>query len=185
MPAVTLWLFALAGLGLSKPVGEGTRAGSSFAPGRMARIVAALCVGVLAITPAAIAISQSHLEQAVADFDRGECDGAINSALGSLDAIKVRPEPYEIIGYCDARVGQSRLALLAMKNAVSRDPQSWETHYGLAIARAAAGLDPMPQLYLTKSLNPLEPVVLATIRSMRGKGPREWKRRATLARLPI
>jgi hypothetical protein len=151
----------------------------------MVRIVGALCVGVLAITPAAIAISQSHLERSVAEFDRGECDGAINSALGSLDALKVRPEPYEIIGYCDARAGQNQLALLAMRNAVSRDPHSWETHYGLAIARAASGSDPMPQLYLARSLNPLEPIVQSAIRGMRGKGPAEWKRRARLARLPI
>jgi O-antigen ligase len=185
MPAVTLWFFALAGLGLSKPLAGHSAAVATFEPRRMVRIVAALCIGVLAVTPAAIAISQSHLGQAVSEFDRGECDGAIGSALDSLDALKVRPEPYEVIGYCDVRVGQSQLALLAMKNAVSRDPHSWETHYGLAIVRAAAGLDPMPQLYLTKSLDPLEPMVLAAIESMRGKGPQQWKRRARAARLPI
>ena len=34
----------------------------------------ASCVGVLAVTPAAIAISQSRLDSAVAEFDRGDCD---------------------------------------------------------------------------------------------------------------
>jgi O-antigen ligase len=185
MPAVTLWLFALAGLGLSKPVGEGARAGFSFEPGRMVRIVAALCVGVLAVTPAAVAVSQSNLNQAVSAFDHGDCGGAINASLSSLDALKVRPEPYEIIGYCDARLGQDHLALLEMENAVSRDPNSWETHYGLALARAAAGLDPMPQLRIAKRLNPLEPTIQEAIRSMSDKGPRQWKRRARVARLPI
>jgi O-antigen ligase len=185
MPVVTLWFFALAGLGLSKPVAGRPAFAAGFEPGRMVRIVAALLIGVLAVTPAAIAISQSHLEKAVAEFDRGECDAAISASLDSLDALKARPEPYEVIGYCDARLGQTQLSLLAMENAVDHDPNSWATHYGLAIVRAAGGLDPMPQLYLSRSLNPLEPLVRSAIRNMRGKGPQEWERRAKLARLPI
>jgi O-antigen ligase len=184
MPAVTLWLFALAGLGLAKPVGERSRA-TAIEPGRMVRIVAALCVGVLAVTPAAVAVSQSNLNAAVSAFDRNDCGTAINSALDSLDALKVRPEPYEVIGYCDARLGQDHLALLTMENAVSRDPNNWETHYGLAIARAAAALDPLPQLRLARRLNPLEPMIQEEIRSMTNKGPLQWKRRAKAARLPL
>jgi O-antigen ligase len=185
MPAVTLWLFALAGLGLSTPVRGGARTGASFEPGRMLRIVAAICIGVLAVTPAAVSMSQSKLDRAVTAFDRNDCPAAIDEALASLDALKVRPEPYEVIGYCDARLGQDRLALLAMDSAISRDPDNWETHYGLAIARAAAGLDPMPELYRARELNPLEPLVLEAIASMRGMGPQAWKRRAAAARLPI
>lgn len=185
MPVVTLWFFALAGLGLSKPVAGRSAFGAGFEPGRMVRIVAALCVGVLAVTPAAIAISQSHLDTAVAEFERGECKRAIGASLDSLDALKARPEPYELIGYCDARSGQDRLAVLAMENAISDDPDSWRTHYGLAIVRAASGLNPMPELYLARTLNPLEPIIKQSIRAMRGKGPQEWKRRATLARLPV
>ncbi len=185
MPAVTLWLFALAGLGLSKPVVEGGRTGATFEPGRMARIVAAVCVGVLAVTPAAISISQSKLDQSVVAFKRDDCGVAIDDALGSLDALKVRPEPYEVIGYCDARLGQNRLALMALDNAISRDPNSWETHYGLAIVQATAGLDPLPQLYRAKQLNPLEPTISDAIESMRSVGPQQWKRRARVARLPI
>ena len=184
MPAVTLWLFALAGLGLSKPIGERSRA-AAIEPGRVVRIVAALCVGVLAVTPTAVAVSQSNLNAAVSAFGRGNCNAAINSALGSLDALKVRPEPYEVIGYCDARFGQDHLALLEMENAVSNDPNSWEPHYGLAIVRAAAGLSPLPQLHLSKRLNPLEPLIQQELHSMSGKGPRQWKRRARVARLPI
>lgn len=185
MPAVTLWFFALAGLGLARPIVTKPAFAATFEPGRMVRIVAAICIGVLAVTPAAIAVSQSHLDRAVTEFDQGRCDRAIGSALDSLDALKVRPEPYEVIGYCDARVGQDQLALLAMENAVSHDPDSWETHYGLAIVRAAAGLNPMPQLRLARRLNPLEPSVEATIHAMDGKGPEEWKRRARMARLPL
>jgi O-antigen ligase len=185
MPAVTLWMFALAGLGLSSPVRSGGRVGASLEPGRLARIVAAICIGVLAVTPTAISISQSRLERAIAAFRSDDCASAIDEALGSLDALKVRPEPYEVIGYCDARLGENRLAMLAMDNAVSRDPDSWETHYGLAIVRAAAGLDPLPQLYRAKQLNPFEDTVDDAIAGMSGKGPQEWKRRARVARLPI
>ncbi len=184
MPAVTLWLFALAGLGLSKPVGERSRV-AAIEPRRVVRIVAVLGVGVLAATPAAVAVSQSNLNAAVSAFNRGDCNAAISSALGSLDALKVRPQPYEVIGYCDARFGQDHLALLEMENAVSRDPDSWEPHYGLAIVRAAAGLSPLPQLQLARQLNPLEPLIREELQSMSGKGPRQWKRRASLARLPI
>lgn len=185
MPAVTAWFFALAGLGLSRPVVPSRAAVSGFEPGRLARIIAAICVGVLAVTPAAIALSQAHLETALADFDRGDCGGAISAALGSLDALKVRPEPYEILGYCDARLGQDELAEAAMEHAISRDPDNWEPHYGLAVVRAAAGRDPLPALYAARRLNPLELKTNELIRSMRGAGPREWERRAGAARLPL
>jgi O-antigen ligase len=185
MPAVTLWLFALAGLGLSRPVRATARATARAVPGRMVRIVAAVCVAVLAVTPAAIALSQSHLETALTQFDANECDAAINSSLDSLDDLKVRPEPYEVIGYCDARIGQSKLAELAMENAISRDPDSWEPRYGLAIVQAAAGRDPMPALEAAKHLNPLEPLILEEVEAFKGVGPKEWERRANLARLPF
>ena len=185
MPAVTISLFALAGLGLSKPRGERSGFTAAFEPGRLVRIVAAVGVGVLAVTPAAIAISQSRLDAAVADFNRNDCGAAIDQALGSLEALKVRPDPYEVIGYCDARLGQDRLALLQMRNAVSRDPDNWETHYGLALVQAAGGLNPLPQLYESHRLNPLETSVREAIARMRGKGPREWERRAFSARLPL
>lgn len=184
MPAVTLWFFALAGIGLAKPApGAELRAG--FEPGRLARIVAAVCVGVLAISPVVIAISQSHLEKALAQFERDECDPAIGSSLASIHALGVRPEPYEVIGYCDARLGQGPLAQLAMNNAIDRDPHSWEPRYGLAIVRAASGLNPMPQLLAAHGLNPLEPLVNHEIARMRGGNPQTWKRRALKARLPF
>lgn len=33
-----------------------------------------------------------------------------------------------------------------MKGAVKRDPEDWEFHYALAIATAAEGIDPLPEL---------------------------------------
>jgi len=185
MPAVTVWLFALAALGLAKPVAGRVRSMASFEPGRFVRIVAALCVGVLAITPAAIAISQSRLDEAVAEFRGGDCGATIGAALDSLDALKVRPEPYELIGYCDARLGEDALAEKAMNNAVSRDPDNWETHYDLALVRAMAGVDPMPELYASRRLNPQELRIAEAIEALRGRSPQEWERRAAGARLPL
>jgi O-antigen ligase len=186
MPAVTLWLFALAGLGLSKPLEGRPRALlASFEPARLVRIVAALCVGVLAVTPVAIAVSQTRLDAAVAAFEGEDCEATINDALGSLEALKARPDPYELIGYCDIRLGEGRLAVTAMENAVDRDPESWETHFGLAMALAADRRDPMPELYESRERNPLETQIGEAIAAMRGASPEERGGRARETRPPL
>jgi hypothetical protein len=55
----------------------------------------------------------------------------------------------------------------------------------MAIVRAAAGQDPMPQLRRARQLNPLEPIILEALHAMRGADPRQRERRAAGARLPI
>jgi hypothetical protein len=72
-----------------------------------------------------------------------------------------------------------------MEEAVSRDPDSWETHYGLALVRALAGANPLPELREARRLNPLEPGLDELLREMESGGPREWERRAGSARLPL
>jgi O-antigen ligase len=186
MPAVTAWLFALAGLGLAKPVDDRPAPGmASFEPARIVRLLAAVCVGVLAVTPAAIAISQSRLDAAVTAYEKGDCGTTINDALASLETLKVRPDPYELIGYCDIRLGQSGLAVAQMENAVDRDPESWEPHFGLAMALAAAGRDPMPELYASRERNPRETQILEAIAAMRDETPREREGRAIETRPPL
>ncbi len=186
MPAVTLWLFALAGLGLSRPRQEWKEpAAAEYSPSRVVRVVAALAVGLLAITPAAIAISQLRLDDAVSAYHRGDCGTAIDSALGSLDALRARPDPYEVIGYCDVRLGEGMLAEEAMESAVDRDPENWETHYGLALVRAADGRNPIPELEESLRLNPRELSVQEAAAAMRGQGPAGWERQARTARLPF
>jgi O-antigen ligase len=185
MPAVTLWLFALGGIALSRPVAPEPDA-TEVVVGRTPRLVAALCVGVLAITPVVVALSQVRLESALSAFDANECSAAIHSSLDSLSALGVRPEPYEIIGYCDARFGEDRLAEEAMRSAVSRDPENWEMHYGLALVRAAAGKNPMPELREASRLNPLEPMVAAAVeRFGEAKRPAQRERLAGSASLPL
>lgn len=185
MPVTTLWLFALAGLA----VGGGRRAAASTpvgaVPGRLTRTVAGIAILVVAVTPAGIAVSQTRLDHAIAAFDRRDCPAAIDSALGSLEALRVRSEPYEVVGYCDLRLGRPHLARQAMRSAVARDPDNWEVHYGLAIARAASGLDPRPQARRALRLNPLEPLARDAVQAFRGDDPRRWRRRAAQARLLI
>jgi tetratricopeptide (TPR) repeat protein len=184
MPAVTVWLFALAGLGLARQ-SAGSRDPRSRAGGVAARlgVVAAVCV--VALVPVAIAVSWERLDTAVAEFDQGECEAAVSSARGSLDVLDVSPEPYEVLGYCYARLGQDLPAAEAMERAIERDPGNWEAHYGLALVRALAGADPMPELREARRLNPLEEKVNELIEAMRGRGPRLWESRAAEARLPL
>jgi hypothetical protein len=55
-----------------------------------------------------------------------------------------RPDVYELIGYCDVRLGRPDLAERMLSAAVQREPRSWELYYGLALIRGAAGRDPRP-----------------------------------------
>jgi hypothetical protein len=185
MPAVTLWLFALGGIALSQPLREAPGRAEMVA-GRLPRLVAAICVGALAITPVLVAVSQTRLEAAVTAFDADECPAAIRSSLDSLSALGVRPEPYEVIGYCDASLGQFKLAEESMRSAISRDPENWEMHYGLALVRAAAGKNSLPQMRQALRLNPLEPmVVLAEGYLEEAKTPAERRKVANEADLPL
>lgn len=184
MPAITIWLFALGGVALARPLTLSER--SALAVGRLPRIVAAICIGVLTITPVLVSLSQVRLEKAITAFDANECPPAIQASLDSLSALSVRPEPFEIIGYCDIRFGEDRLSQEAMESAVSRDPGNWEMHYGLAMIEAIRGRDPMPQLREASRLNPLEPLVRQELhRFERAHGAGQKKRLAEQASLPL
>ena len=182
MPAVTLWLFCVGGAALaSAPDG----AGGLPRPGRRTRLLIALCVLLLALTPALLAISQRRLDQSVEAFKGGRCPAAVDAALGSLSAVSVRAEPWEILGYCDVRLGSRRLAVQAMQNAVERDPRNWRYHYALALARGAARLDPRAELRRARRLNPRQGLLRDAVRRFDTKDPRKWERRAIRARLPL
>ena len=172
MPVITVWLFALAGLGLSRPRDRSVPSpASSYEPSRIVRVLAALAVAAIAIVPAAIAVSQSRLDSAIAEFDRGDCDAAIASARGSLDALALRAEPHEVIGYCEVRLGEGALAQEAMEKAVDRDPGNWEAHYGLALVRAAYGIDPVPELREASRPQPARAERPRTARGSTRSGP--------------
>ena len=106
-------------------------------------------------------------------------------ARASLDVLSVRARPYEVIGYCAARQGLGALAVPAMQRAVERDPRNWEYHYGLAVARAGAGIDPRAAARTALRLNRFHVLARDGWRRFgRGRDPRSWRAAASGARLP-
>lgn len=70
-----------------------------------------------------------------------------------------------------------------MKGAVKRDPEDWEFHYALAIATAAEGIDPLPELRSALRLDRREELISTAITAFRGE-PRA-KRRQIALRAPL
>lgn len=155
MPALTLWLFAAGGLALSTPAAA---AADNERPTRttppVARIAAGLACILLALTPVAIWRSQKDLVDALEAFRTGDCAATTHAALASNRALSSRPEPFELLSYCDARAGQNELALQAANAAVRRDPHNWEFHYAQAIIRGVIGRDPRAAAQAALRLNP-------------------------------
>jgi O-antigen ligase len=186
MPAVTLWVFALAGAAIAlPPISRRRRRRAKVKLGRAPRLWIAAGFAALAVAPALVALSQQRLNASAREFARGDCHAAIDSALGSISAMSVRAEPYELLSYCDARLGLSRLSIAAMQNAIKRDPDNWEFHYGLGIVRAAAGLDPRPALRDARRLNPLNRLIRDEQKVFDTPHPDEWKPRALVAPLTV
>ncbi len=115
----------------------------------------------LAALPYEVLSSQAWLDRANGAFAGGDCATASDDARSSISALGSRPEPYELLGYCAIRDGRPRQAIDEMQQAIERDPDNWSFHYGLALARAAAGLDPRPEALKARRLNPLEPLAIA------------------------
>ena len=180
MPALTLPIFALAGAACARDTAPADR--PSAKRGTL-RLLAGLGVLLLLLTPIRVASSQRHLEDAVNAFVQGRCDTAIKSALAATDAFGAHPAPFEILGYCDVRIGRPELGVRMLEAAVRREPGSWELHYGLALVRGAAGRDPRPALRRARRLNPLEPRIMTALEKLDTARPSAWRRAAQ--RLPV
>ncbi len=177
IPGVTLWLYALAGFAAAaapawQPAGDRAEPGG---PRPLVRgLVGVGCV-VLAATPMLMAVSQARLNESVRAFALGDCARASEKARASIDAVGSRPEPYELIAYCDARGGFGGSAQRTMRAAVERDPDNWEYRYGLAVVRASAGRDPRRDARHALRLNPREAQARAAVKSFAATGPRAWR----------
>ena len=184
LPSVTAWLFAAGGVALARPPGAPeTRL---VAPPRLARVIAALVLLALAVTPVLNALADARLRDSVEAFKLGDCQSAIDHALSATSALGARPEPYAVLGFCDVRLGKPELAERMMRNAVDRDPNSWVYHYGLALVLASQGEDPRPEIATARRLNPLENRTVETQEAFASTtDPEKWKRQASKARLPI
>ena len=180
VPAVGLWLFALGGLALARSTEE-----RALTPGRFARVLLSVVVLALLVTPVTMALSQNRLNATVDAFKAGDCERAVDTALAAIDAVPARPEPYQLLGMCDARLGEHALAIDMLETAVSKNRDDWSSWYVLGLVRAAGGEDPRPAIRQARRLNPRELLVIEATDAFASGGPRAWKRRALKARLPI
>ena len=127
--------------------------------------------------------SETARSSAVAELEGS--DEEIAGALDALDALRVRPEPYEILGYCNLRGGAGSLAVRSMRAAVAREPQDWRYSYGLAVALALSGRDPRSEARRARDLNPHEPLAIELERDLTAtKSRRRWFRVAAQAHIP-
>jgi hypothetical protein len=180
MPVVTVWVLLAGGAMLARPV----LGGEGLVPTKLARLLMGLGVLVLLITPALITQSQARLQESIRDFRAGDCAGALNSALDANSALSVRPEPFLVIGFCDVRIGQPQLGVQAMRAAIERDPDNWTYRYGLALTKAAAGVDPRPDARLAHEMNPLSQLTRDALERFNSSDPEVWKQRSVTAPLP-
>jgi hypothetical protein len=180
MPAVTAWFFGAGGLALAGPVALRERTAWPWA--RVALGVGCL---LLVITPAAVWRSQTQTVKAVDDFQRGNCLSTQRAALASNSALGSRWDPFEVISYCELGEHQFSLALNAIAAAEHRDPENWELRYSEALIRATAGRDPRPAARAALELYPHSPLTRATVTAFSKGGPRQWRRFALSAPLPL
>ena len=193
MPAVMVPVMALTaavaavGRGATAPAADVTaRTGESSRVGRLTPAGAPLRIGVavvsiaLAVIPAEVAVSQSHLNAAVAAFSAGNCSRAVGDARAAHSAVGARPEPLEVIGYCEGIDHQSDASIATIQAAISRDPDDWQFHYALGIVSAEAGRNPLPALRAAYRLDPLEGSIRDAYEALR-KVPRRRLRATALA----
>jgi len=184
LPATGFFLFGLGGMAIAAAPGGGSQ-WTPLVSGRTARIALSLCALALVVSPALVAISQGYLNSGVDDFQEGDCAGASRNALDAIHTLSVRPEPYQLLGFCDSRAGQNELAVKMLETAVERDRGEWESYYGLALVQAAAGQDPRAAMAKAYELAPHEPLAEEGEALFKTGDSRQWKRRAQSARLPV
>ena len=183
MPVVTVWVLIAGGALLARPAAE-AQARPGLVPGRLARLLLGLGVLVLLITPALITQSQARLQESIRAFRAGDCNTALTKALDSNGVLSVRPEPFLVIGFCDVRIGRPELGVQAMEAAIDRDPDNWTYRYGLALTKAAAGIDPRPDARRAHEMNPRSQLTRDALERFASTDPQVWRERSVTAPLP-
>jgi hypothetical protein len=184
MPAVTVPVFALGGAVLAR-ARRGARPDTSGRSSRRrcpgARAAAALAC-VLLTAPLAVLLGfEARLDGAVDAERAGDCEEATARADSARALLDVRPEPYRLLAVCHARAGSPRGAVDAYAAAARRDPGNWRDHYALALARAAAGLDPRRAARRARRLNPRHPWSTYAGRLLVAEDPEVWRAQALFA----
>jgi hypothetical protein len=165
MPAVTIWLFCAGGAALA--VSTRSR-GRRLRLRPWLRLLLALGFVAVALVPAATAVSQHRLDEALTAFSRGDCKKAESEARGSLDVVGFRPEPREVLAVCAWRRGDPDGALREAREAVRRDPRNWRYRLDLALVLAARGERAVPAARTAATLDPLEPAAAGAPRYLDG-----------------
>jgi O-antigen ligase len=181
MPVLTVLFFALGGFVISRPlerrgVGVETQPPARHAAAPYTRTLVGLGCLLLGAAPTYLWLSQRRLDDAALAFSQGNCRAAARSAASSISVLGIRPEPYEILSYCDIRAGRPRLAIAMIDKAISLDPDNWNYVYGLALMRAAAGLDPRAAARQALSLDPREPLVQDAWKTFSTDAPSQWQK---------
>jgi Flp pilus assembly protein TadD len=114
----------------------------------------------------------------------GKCDRARDEARSALSALAERASPYHVIAFCDFQQERPRQAVRAMVEAVERDPSNWKLNYGLAVSRAAAGLDPRRPMRLALRLNPGEKLLREAAEEFRAATRGRWRHAGAKLALP-
>jgi hypothetical protein len=183
LPAVSLWVFALAGVGLAN--GTAGQRGPRPRAALPRQIAFALVCLLLGVTGVRAAISDAALDDARTAMDDENCALVKKNALQSASALGSRAEPFELLGYCELEAGRERAALRAMREAASLDPGHWRYRYGLALARGAAGRDPRQDLRIARRLNPLGEILrTGAAAELARSGPDRWEALALAAARP-
>jgi O-antigen ligase len=172
MPAVTLPLFALAGLALARPGDAPARRG----PGGPALAVIGLVALAVAILPGTVLASQQRLDASVEALREGDCTAALAEARRAVDVLSARPEAHELIGICLARGGDYGGAAAALERALERDPDNWGLHASLAAVLAADGRDPRAEARAALTRNPREPLARQLAERLGGSKSGRWRR---------
>ncbi len=192
LPALTLWLFAAGGVALAAraegsgaPEGPARPAVSSRPEGSQGRatgwplrIGIVVALGIIALTPVRVALSEQRLADAVGAYGAGDCGSATASAESSRAAFGDRPGPYEVVAFCAARNGDARRAIDLIGEAVERDPGNWRYRYDLALLRAHASADPRAAAAAARALNPREAAASELVVSVASDRPAAWRRAA-------
>ena len=184
LPAVSLWVFALAGMALARTAPAAPRASDGVVWAlRAAGGVLCLLVALGAVRMVA---STDRLAQGLSAFKTGDCEQAANDMKTSLAALDSQPQAEAVRGYCDALSGREEAAIGEMQEAVRLDPDHWRYRYGLAIVRGIAGRDPRPDLALARRLNPRGQLMTTGVPARLARSrPARWRSLATRAPRPV
>jgi hypothetical protein len=128
------------------------------------------CAGAIAIgiAPGFVAVSQAYLDAGVQAYDNHDCATAIGDGRSASNAAGSRPEPHELVGYCELQTGAPAAARKEMLRAIALDPGNWEFHYALAVASAWTGRSPAAQLAIARRLDPHEALIKIATDDFRG-----------------